>query len=219
VLFAILQGASGELQISRDNIDGSASGLHTGPAEVTIIDTVPGGAGYAALVAASIERVLDAALAVVDSCECGAETSCYMCLRVYSNQRWHDQLGRGVAAAYIGSIVLSPAIATDSETSPREPTAQGWDGVVHLSDSSLADVILELRSARVEPPTVGAEIDSDSGWLVEWAWPDRKLAVTIDADSERQSWLESNGWTLIALDEGFDSEVVADSIRSVTTGG
>jgi hypothetical protein len=41
--------------------------------------------------------LLTAAYQRVASCSCGAETSCYGCLRSYSNQRLHDELSRGAA--------------------------------------------------------------------------------------------------------------------------
>lgn len=44
-----------------------------------------------------LEQVLNAANRRVTSCECGPETSCYACLRSYSNQRYHDDLSRGAA--------------------------------------------------------------------------------------------------------------------------
>ena len=65
VLYAILQGASNAVQISRNNIEGTVAGIHAGSAEIHIIDTVPGGAGYARLIAESINDVLASALKIV----------------------------------------------------------------------------------------------------------------------------------------------------------
>lgn len=91
VLYAVLQGISESLQIARDNIDGSVTGgVERGTSELVIMDTVPGGAGYATLVAEQLEIVLRKGLEIVATCECGPETSCNSCLRTYSNQKWHD---------------------------------------------------------------------------------------------------------------------------------
>jgi hypothetical protein len=38
-------------------------------------------------------------------CKCGEETSCYGCLRNYSNQRDHERLHRGAAKAYLQSVL------------------------------------------------------------------------------------------------------------------
>ena len=52
VLYAVLQGVSESLQIARDNVDGSVvGGLAHGMPELVLMDTVPGGAGYANLIA------------------------------------------------------------------------------------------------------------------------------------------------------------------------
>ena len=45
----------------------------------------------------SLDEV-NAALERMEGCECGAETSCYNCLRNYRNQFQHDFLQRGSAA-------------------------------------------------------------------------------------------------------------------------
>jgi ATP-dependent helicase YprA (DUF1998 family) len=72
-----------------------------------IFDTVPGGAGHAQRISDALPELFAAALERVENCECGPETSCYICLRSYSNQYFHEQLSRG-AAANILQGVLSP---------------------------------------------------------------------------------------------------------------
>jgi len=104
VLYAMLQGAAQELQISRDNIDGVADEYSATNANVSFIDTVPGGAGYARLIGDNLAAVLAQARRIVAECECGEETSCYMCLRTYSNQRIHDELSRGAALRFLDAL-------------------------------------------------------------------------------------------------------------------
>lgn len=102
VLYAVLQGVSESLQIARDNVDGSVvGGLAHGMPELVLMDTVPGGAGYATLIAENMESVLRRSLEIAATCECGPETSCSSCLRTYSNQKWHNQLSRGAAEVYL----------------------------------------------------------------------------------------------------------------------
>lgn len=102
VLYAVLQGVSESLQIARDNVDGSVvGGLAHGMPELVLMDTVPGGAGYANLIAENMESVLRRSLEIAANCECGPETSCSSCLRTYSNQKWHNQLSRGAAEVYL----------------------------------------------------------------------------------------------------------------------
>ena len=70
-------------------------------------DTVPGGAGHARRIAKAIPDVIDAALGRMDACTCGPETSCYGCLRSYSNQLFHDDLSRGGAQTLLRGLALS----------------------------------------------------------------------------------------------------------------
>lgn len=104
VLNAVLQGAANSLQIAGANIDGAVTSYHTTAPTIDIVDTVPGGAGYARLIGSALDSVLRTALEAVEDCECGPETSCSMCLRTYSNQRYHDELVRGAADEYLGRL-------------------------------------------------------------------------------------------------------------------
>lgn len=106
VLYALLQGVTESLQIARDNVDGTVvGGLAHGTPELVLMDTVPGGAGYAVLIAENMESVLRRGMDIAAGCECGPETSCSSCLRTYSNQKWHNVLSRGAAATYLERLM------------------------------------------------------------------------------------------------------------------
>jgi hypothetical protein len=109
-LYALLEGVSGLLQISRDDIDGTLYPTPGGHTSLVIFDTVPGGAGSAIRIARSFSDVLDAALARVAGCDCGEETSCYGCLRGYRNQPYHEELRRGAAINFLRPLV--PVLVT-----------------------------------------------------------------------------------------------------------
>nr|PZN60020.1 MAG: hypothetical protein DIU58_16800 [Sphaerobacter thermophilus] len=49
------------------------------------IDDVPGGAGHVRRIGRALRPVLVEALEAVRDCSCGAETSCYECLRSFRN--------------------------------------------------------------------------------------------------------------------------------------
>jgi ATP-dependent helicase YprA (DUF1998 family) len=104
-LYAILEGAARALSIKRDEIDGT---LHrysrTEPRSFILFDSVAGGAGHAQRIGATPWDVLSAALDRVSNCECGAETSCYSCLRTYGNQLFHEQLSRRAAADVLARV-------------------------------------------------------------------------------------------------------------------
>lgn len=215
VLYALLQGVADELQIARDNIDGSVvGGIHQGAAEVVLIDTVPGGAGYATLIAENIERVLQRAHHLVANCECGPETSCYSCLRTYSNQRWHDELARGLAESFLSDLLTSGAEVAEYDVEDLARGLSGWDEVRLLGDPVLAGIIAPLEESGAEPPTTGFELPDGNGSIVEWAWPQARVAVVIDEDSMRDAWLEGAGWTTIGALPGFDVDELMRQIRT-----
>ena len=104
-LYALLEGVSERLQISRDDIDGTLYPTPGGRTALVIFDAVPGGAGSATRIARSFDQVLDAALIRVSQCDCGEETSCYGCLRGYRNQPFHEELRRGAALEFLAPLV------------------------------------------------------------------------------------------------------------------
>lgn len=97
VLYAVVEASCEVLEIARDDIGGSLSPVGADRWSVALFDAVSGGAGHVIQIEANLNKVLGAALHRVSTCECGPETSCYGCLRSYSNQRDHDELSRGAA--------------------------------------------------------------------------------------------------------------------------
>ena len=105
VLYALLEGASDCLDISRDDIDGALYPKAHRQISLVLFDTVPGGAGGALRIAQAFPQVLATALRRVARCDCGEETSCYGCLRNFRNQSVHDQLTRGAALNFLERLV------------------------------------------------------------------------------------------------------------------
>ncbi len=101
-LYAVLEGASNALEITRDDIDGALAWSADHRRSIVLFDTVPGGAGAAKRIAEKIELVMEAAVKQVTDCDCGEETSCYGCLRSYRNGKFHEQLSRGAALQLLG---------------------------------------------------------------------------------------------------------------------
>jgi hypothetical protein len=112
LLYGLLEGACLALDIDRQDIDGTLypySGDPFGPALV-LFDDVPGGAGHVKRIAEknNFINVLNRAWELVTKCECGGErkdTSCYHCLRSYTNQYCHHQLNRGYVKEFIESLL------------------------------------------------------------------------------------------------------------------
>ncbi len=102
VLYAILEGASKALDISRADI----SGCVTENQELVLYDDTSGGSGFVKHIFNHFDKVLRAARNKVSGqCGCSEETSCYGCLRNYSNQFFHDKISRGLAKRYIDWLI------------------------------------------------------------------------------------------------------------------
>ncbi|WP_187119895.1 DEAD/DEAH box helicase [Corynebacterium provencense] len=95
-LYAVLEAASETLQIDRDDLGGTLA-MYDGRPTMVLFDAVPGGAGITTKIQENFPEVLRAALHRVSYCGCGEDTSCYACLRSYSNQRFHESLRRDAA--------------------------------------------------------------------------------------------------------------------------
>ena len=164
VMYAVLNGAANSLQISPNNIDATITQLSSTKATINIVDTVPGGAGYAKLIAKSIVGVLTSALDIVSRCECGRETSCYMCLRSYSNQRFHDELSRGLAQDFLERVLLSAPGQLDSGQDGASlatsdiGTLSAWDEAIMLGREGIGDLAVHLRNLNVPVPVVGVDV-------------------------------------------------------------
>lgn len=106
VLYGLLDGASEALDIQRNDINGTFYYRSGGQAPAFILfDDVPGGAGHVKRIYENLRPTVEAALARLERCECGWETSCYNCLRNYQNQWAHDLLQRGSAIQILREVL------------------------------------------------------------------------------------------------------------------
>lgn len=98
-VLAALLAATQKLDIPHDDVRGTtrASGVGGSGRSLIIYDAVPGGAGYARALREALPALFDEAAKIVSGCSCGEETSCYGCLRSYSNQFIHERLSRHAA--------------------------------------------------------------------------------------------------------------------------
>ncbi|MGW5317721.1 DEAD/DEAH box helicase [Nocardia thailandica] len=187
VLYALLEGASEVLEISRDDIDGTLSWSADGRRSIVLFDTVPAGAGAAKRIAAGIETVLRSAADRVTHCECGPETSCYGCLRSFRNARHHEMLTRLGALAVFDSLGLPGGAAPGWELRPDGAS----EAVVALLD--------ELARAGVRQPEYGIE-EGKHYWPVELSWPSAKVVVVQGVDTDRDSGLGDGGYTVVPVE-------------------
>lgn len=105
VLYALLESAN-RVGVTREDIDGTLARHSRTEYSLVLFDSVPGGAGHAQRLVTDLIALAEAALRRVETCECGSDTSCYSCLRGYTNQVWHDQLSRQAAASVLRVALL-----------------------------------------------------------------------------------------------------------------
>lgn len=94
--------ASRVLQIDEGELSGwwtPVMGGRPDEAQLYLYDLLPGGAGYARAVGNNLPEVLDASEALLGGCDCSS--SCYRCIRHYSNNWIHASLDRHLALALL----------------------------------------------------------------------------------------------------------------------
>lgn len=109
--YAMLEGAASAIGVPSTDLNATVT--FRGDAEVqpiVLYDDVPGGAGLVARLAdreVLIGALEAAAERVSGKCGCGADSSCYGCLRSYRNQFAHRYLNRGAVLRYLESLLKS----------------------------------------------------------------------------------------------------------------
>ena len=230
LLYALLEGASDALGISRDDINGCLDRSGSHPA-IILFDEAAGGAGHVKRVYSQLETVLKAAYCRVDGhCGCGEETTCYGCLRSYSNQLEHDILARGMVKEYLEWLLLEKTdsniiyVPKDNKMKEKKETASKnkneieisiqWKNALKLlmnpNNDASYKFAMELIENGVskEPDEIGYELCSEKygvlGYEAEMVWHDKKIALLINNDTTdaMQKFIEI-GWKVYVI--GVDS--------------
>ena len=108
---SFLHGCTDALGIEPNDLGGTYNGWTDGSwvGELVIYDRVPGGAGHINRIVENLDQVLQAALARVRDCKCGdIASSCYACLRTYSNQFHWGELQRQPVIQWLSAILRTP---------------------------------------------------------------------------------------------------------------
>jgi hypothetical protein len=233
LLYAILEGASDALGISRDDINGclDRSGNHP---IVILFDEAPGGAGHVKRIYSQLDVVLKAAYRRVDGhCKCGEETSCYGCLRSYSNQLDHDIMARGMSKEYLewlllekpdSKIVYVNKLTDEKEieiTKPDIKIPEEWKPSLKLLMSPNDDKSYNFAMALIEkgvqqpPNEIGYELSSEEfgvlGYEAEMVWTDKKIALLLNDDADHALQFKESGWKVFVI--GVDK--IADLIQEL----
>lgn len=201
VLYALLEGASEALEISRDDIDGSLSWSKDGKRSIVLFDTVPAGAGASKKIAENLQRVVQFAVARVSRCDCGEETSCYGCLRSYRNDRHHDRLSRAGALAIFAELKIEGVGSTVDGP---------WGQNLTHTSSSVIELFATLAARGVAQPQIGIDV-GQYYWPVEALWDEARVVLVEDEDRDRDAALARDGYTIFAV-AGCDADQLAEAI-------
>jgi hypothetical protein len=199
VAYAMLEGAASALGVKRDDLDVTLRPVSGGGQSVFLFDTVPGGAGHVVRIHEHLGLSLRRALTRVASCTCEETTSCYECLRTFSNQRMHNYLERGAAKRFLESALGRRESMEASERSG--PASARRDALDLVADERLKEAVRGLVDVGIPVPEVGFELVDDLGAVLseaELAWPASRVAVL---EAESYDVFVSAGWKAFSPEE------------------
>ncbi len=107
--YALAQGAAQTLDVPATDLSSTVRRRPSGDDyRIVLYDNVPGGAGLVARLSeipVLTDVLREAHQRVGGACGCAETTSCYGCLRSFSNQFAHPNLQRGPVAAYLAEVL------------------------------------------------------------------------------------------------------------------
>jgi replicative superfamily II helicase len=78
---------------------------------------------------------------------------------------------------------------------PRRLSPEAVEELELILDPAARDLVEEVLANGAPVPVAGFEPEAEAaGWVVEVAWPERRVAVLTDADADRDAWLHAHGW-------------------------
>lgn len=224
VLYALLNAMSDVLGIDRNDIGGSLKvtfDKDIGDIRYSLVlyDTVAGGAGHVRRLLNSnvLSKVFNSANNAMVNCGC--DTSCYNCLRSYSNQRRHQDLDRHLAQEFL-SLFLGEAtelmLRVPQEVKELTLFSDGlnvkteeYDYIFSLLDdeSNMTQKLLDnfITKSLLKPDLndVGFKVDGEIGYA-NLLWKDKKVML-FTKDNEKSCVLAKNSnYRCFILDETFN---------------
>lgn len=224
VLYAILGAISVSLDVEPSDISGclrrNSSSENTNISFV-IYDTVPGGAGHVKRIldnnGENLRKIIRQALAKMN-CDC--DSSCYKCLRTYSNQKYHTLLDHKKAAEFLseysGEVVEEvPGVVSSQKLTFLEngvSVSQYGKSVVlqHLAGPQLSAIVnsfLGSCSDIPDPDYFNSKIAS-SLKMVVLRWDKDKVLLFGKSQSDYAKTLIGNcDWKVFVGDDDFDKDL------------
>ncbi len=224
-LYAILEGISNAFDIERRDINGITYKNEDGIYEIIIFDNVPGGAGH-------VKRILErenlklafySAYNKVNSNCCDEETSCYNCLRNYSNQRIHNELKRRYAKEVLKDVINSFNIEDMNKKQVELNILVNdsyfldeynvWEEIQYFIEGIKIDEFIsrEIRIPDYATSVIKTENDTISALAI---WQNEKIVLFDNGISDdKLNQYNSYGWTCYRI-----NDINYDNIKKIMIG-
>lgn len=239
VLYALLNAMSDILGIDIDDIGGTLSGATSSSFgsisySLVLYDTVAGGAGHVGRIKSNpavLEAILKNAYHRVSSCYC--DTSCYSCLRSYSNQRIHDRLDRKKAEEFLKNYLFTVRAygqekPVQKNTIKLSGKGKSMKGVSYkdifsknLSDAVNAELVSNLIKVFDDndllAPTRSEEDFTVNGSIIKYAdliWPSKKLMAFSPDNEDSFEMAKLSDYECIMLDDNLDVRIFVEKLKS-----
>ena len=161
--YALLAAAAQVIDVRREELDGLFRPLENGQAEIVIYDNVPGGAGYSQRIADDFQKILIEAYRLTDSCSC--ESSCYDCLRTYSNQIFHHELDRKEVVRFLRPII---EIVEPDEVSQNFAPSSSRVRLEIVANDLASHCRMATTGSMIYLPTLSDRFRLDRGEPMSW---------------------------------------------------
>ena len=122
-------------------------------------------------------------------------------------EAWHDWLAltnvlQFVEPGRFHAVTSSGLLAATAQESAAERAttlSPGWQEIADVSEGASLDLVRAVAGLGVPVPEAGHEVD-DGEYVVDLAWPERRIAVSVEVDDDRNTWLAAHGWTVAPPD-------------------
>lgn len=229
VMYGLIRGTCACLGIEQSDIAGTLRYFTNdvtkkGSFMIILYDNTPGGAGHVKRLYDEkvFKNVLKKTYEIMTQCTCGGDrtdTSCYNCLRSYSNQRYHDFLQRGYVIDFLKNIFDEqyPAYEQTDKSDEKSTVVElqgltGWaevEALLQYSDEDVNEFAEKAKDHEFDPPIVDYEVMDGIKVIgsLELAWPEQKVGYITDEQIDIRDALEEAGWQIFDKNSEFDETV------------
>ncbi len=233
VLYALLNAMSDVLGIDRNDIGGSLKAtfdkdFRNIKYSLVLYDTVAGGAGHVRRLLNStiLSKVFHNAYYAMKKCVC--DTSCYNCLRSYSNQRKHQDLDRHLAEEFLTQYLgVATELVLKKPQGLKQLTlladgfnikTEDYDYIFSLLDDDSAvtqkilDIFAEKLLSKPDMNDISFKIDGKSGYA-NLLWMDKKVMLFTKDNEDSYILAKDSEYFCFLIDESLDFKVLLKSLN------